>query len=365
MRDGQDREEQMDDKLDLSLPPRGRGKDKGSRHLVILVVILLAVALVDLFVSLHEGGRSAPPAISSGKLMDVALRLEKQGLYEPAVEIWKDYLKESKPGREESAKIWYRIGKLYQEDGRYAKAVSAYYISEEIGRVEEIAHEISTRTAECLEKMGRFAALDYELERRTSFAARDSLPSDDVVAEIGPVKITRSELNRMIEAELESQLAQMAGDLSPEERREQKRKLLDSIVKGNQVQAWLERLIAEEVLYRRAREKELGDVEEIRRMIDSVERKLLAQKYLEQEYAKRIVITPDELKSYYEAHKDDYKTDGKQQGFDDVKDEIYQRVRMEKERDVQRQIIEELMDRYDVVIHKSKLAGSGGSDGKK
>jgi len=349
----------MENKLNLTLPEREGNKKDGNRVVVILIILVLAIGVLNLLYTMRGRGVEGKSALPPRKLMEVALRLEKQGLSEPAAELWKEYLTVSRPGREESAKIWYRIGKLYQEEGRYPHALSAYYLSESFEKASDLEHEISMRTAECLEKMGRFAALGYELERRTSFASTDSLHSDEVVGEIGPLKITRSDLNAMIEAEIENQLTQIAGDLSPDARREQKRKLMDSVLKGDQLRAWLDRLIAEELLYRKAREEKLGEDEDVRRMIDGLERKLLAQKYLEREYGKRIVITPDDLKSYYQAHKDDYKKDGKQLEFNEVRDEIYGKLRMERERDVQRQVIGKLMDEYDVVIHSSKLDPKG------
>ena len=41
--------------------------------------------------------------------------------------------------------------------------------------------------------------------------------------------------------------------------------------------------------------------------------------------------------------------------FDEVKDKVYAAVRTEKEMAVQSALLEKLIDRYDVVIHTSKL----------
>ena len=344
----------MDEKLNLTLRRDNGEKKRDTGRNTIVLVIILIVTLFNLFLMLGGRGGKSQEGLSGNKIMDIALRLEKQKIYEPAVDMWKDYLLTSKPEGKERARVWYHIGKLYQEGGQYDKALSAYYVAEATADVGELSHEISTRIAECLEKLGRFAALDLELRRRTSLSGADSSDSE-VVAEIGTMKITRSDLNTMIEAEIESELAQIAGSLTPDQRREQKQKLLESILKGDQLSAWLQRLIAEELLYRRAREEGLGEREEIRRMLNSVERKLLAQKYLESEFAKRINISPDDLRAYYESHKDEFKEDGKTKSFEEVKDEVYRSLRSERENEVQREVLDELMSRYDVVIHSSKL----------
>jgi len=353
----------MGEKLNLTLHRSDEKKGRDTGRNTIVLIIILVITLFNLFLILRGRGEGSKEGLPDSKIMDVALRLEKQKIYGPAVEMWKDYLSVSNPSDRERAKIWYRIGKLYQESGLYDKALSAYYIAEATADVGELSHEISTRIAECLEKLGRFAALDLELRRRTSMYGADSSGSD-VVAEIGTMKITRSDLGAMIEAEIESELAQVAGSLTPEQRREQKQKLLGSILKGEQLSAWLQRLIAEELLYRRAREEGLGEREEIRRMLNSVERKLLAQKYLESEFAKRINISPDDMRTYYEAHKDEFTEDGKTKSFEDVKDEVYRQLRSERENEVQREVLSELMSRYDVVIHSSKL-GAIEENGKK
>ncbi|OQX84385.1 MAG: hypothetical protein B6D63_04795 [Candidatus Latescibacteria bacterium 4484_7] len=209
--------------------------------------------------------------------------------------------------------------------------------------------------------MGRFSAMNYELKRRTSLNPNDSTATGGIVAEIGPTMITRADLDNMIEAEVEMQLSQLAGSLSPEQFREQKKRLLDDIFKKGQRSEWLQRLIAEELLYRRAREEKMQDREDVKALLDSIDRKILAEKYLDSEYQKRIHIVPDDLKGYYEAHKDDFRKDGKVRPFDEVKDEVYRIVRSNREKEVQQAVMNELMDRYDVVIHQDALGTGAGT----
>ena len=63
------------------------------------------------------------------------------------------------------------------------------------------------------------------------------------------------------------------------------------------------------------------------------------------------------LKAYYEGHRDDFKKDDAVQPFESVRDEVYGAVRLERQREIQAKLLEELRGRYDVVIHRSKLGG--------
>jgi hypothetical protein len=345
----------------FSLPPRDDQDGRPNRLMIVIVAALVAMGLaLGLFFGtggMKKGREGVSSDLSGKKLEELALKFEDQKLPGAAARTWTEYLESMRPGKDEVAQIWFRIGKLYQDGSDFERALEAYYRSEAIAKVDELEPEISKRTSECLEALGKFAALNYELEERTAVAKNDSTGGKDVLAEVGTWKITRADLDMMIEAEIDAQLSQLAGSLTPEERQKQKAKLLESVLKQGERDKWLQRFIAEEMLYRRAREEKLADDPEFRALTRNLERKILAQKLLDDEFAKRIAITSDDLKMYYEGHKDEFKKDGKEQPFDQVKTDVYGAVRMQKEMEIQQQILGELKDRYNVVIHTSKLGG--------
>lgn len=348
----------MSEELNLSMHrhgPRDR-KPSGAVFLILLILLIVVSGLNSLLLlGKIGGGKDVRGDLSRGDLEDLALKLEKQSLPGAAARAWIDYLESAAPGKEERARIWYRIGKIRQGSGDHEGALEAYYRSESLAGIDEIAGEISRRTAECLEKLGKFAALRYELEGRTSFSEIDSTGGGDVIAEIGSWKISRAELEMMVETEIDLQLAQLAPGLTPEERIAQKEKLLDGILKQGGRERWLETFIAEELLYRSAREGKLHEEQEFRSLSRNIERKLLAQRRLEREYAARITIAPDELQDYYNANIKEFEEDGVQKPFDEVKNEVYSRVRLKKEMEIQGQVLERLKRQYDVVIHYSRL----------
>jgi hypothetical protein len=345
----------------FTLPPRDNQNVRPSRTVALIVMSLVIVALAMWFFfgagAERKGRGGGSSGLSGKKLEELALKLEDQKLSGAAARAWTEYLASARHGDEDAARIWFRIGKLYQEGGDSERALEAYYRSEALATIAEIEPEISKRTTECLEALGKFAALNYELESRTAVAKSDSTGGKDVLAEVGTWKITSADLDQMIEAEIDMQLGQLAGGLTPEEKRAQKQRLLDEVLKQGERDKWLQRFIAEEMLYRRAREEKLQDDPGFQALTRSLERKILAQKLLDQEFAKGIAIKPEDVKAYYDAHKDEFKKDGKAQPYEQVKNDVYGAVRMQKEMEIQQRILGELKDRYNVVIHTSKLGG--------
>lgn len=347
----------MSEDLRLSLHRDRQGPRGPGRAVVVLLVLVLAIGIFNIVLALRPEEKRAITSggLSRDGLEGLALKLEKQNLPGAAARVWIEYLDATKSGADERARIWYRVGTIYQNGGDYEKALEAYYRSEGIAEIDELETEIARRTAECLENLGKFAALRFALEERTDFAGSDSTAGSDVVAEIGSWKITRAELDMMVEAEIEAQLSQLAGSLTPEERRAQKERLLDQVLKQGERARWLEQFIAEELLYRDAREERIFEEPEIRSLLHNVERKLLAQKLLDREYASRITVSSEELRSYYDSHPDEFEADGEHKDFEEVRNEVYAAVRMQKEMEIQRQILGELKEKYDVVIHRSRL----------
>jgi parvulin-like peptidyl-prolyl isomerase len=69
---------------------------------------------------------------------------------------------------------------------------------------------------------------------------------------------------------------------------------------------FLNQFLAEEMLYRQARDSKLTDDQHVRDLISDQERSLLANLMLQKELNDQIHITSGDLTTYYEAHKTDY-----------------------------------------------------------
>lgn len=305
----------MKDTVHFELP--SRKKQAPRRQSPILIIIgLLLVAGMSVNIALQLRPPAAAPVHDRATLPDdaqqkLALKLEKQGLYTVAADAWQDYLTNAALSDEEAATIWYRVGKLYQDNNAYENALTSYYRSESIATVDAIAPELSLRVQECLESLGKFAALRHELADRVDIGS-DSDQSgsgtqgDRVVAEIGPQKITAADLDRRIESSIDAQLSRLAASLPEEERKRQKEAMLKQFATPSGRQMFLNQFIAEDLLYRHARQSKLTDEQRVRDLLRNQERSLLAGLMLEKELNDQINITSNDLNTYYEAHKDDY-----------------------------------------------------------
>jgi parvulin-like peptidyl-prolyl isomerase len=309
----------MTEGLDLSLPKRKQKAPqapKGQNFLLGLLLLALLVNMIVVYV--RTGAKDSAKSenshvLSAENQKKLALKMEKQGLQQVSAAAWREYIARASLEGEDAARIWYRIGNLYAEALDYAQALEAYYRSESFAEVTELSPEIARRSQECLEKMGKFAALRYELADRVSMDKEAAAAGDEIVAEIGSYKITKAELDRQIENHVQRQISQYAAFLPEEEVQKQKESILRQLSSSAQRLQMLNQFIVEEVLYRKARESKLVEEADVRNLLLAQERKLLAQQVMEKELADKIQITPGDLNNYYEAHKSQYmQTEGAQ-----------------------------------------------------
>ena len=357
----------MADDLDLTLETsRKKGKDRKDRTalIVALLVVTATATVADLVIRLGAGRSGEDPAA----LERLALKLENRGLSGAAARTWMEYLEVASPGKDERARIWYRVGRMREREGDCESALAAYYRSEQTADLPDLEGDISMAAQRCLTRLAKFSALRSEIAERTSLDS-GSGPGSEVLAEIGPEKITRDRLEAMIEAEVDAQVALASAELPEDEVRARKEKLLDEVMRDADLRQWLDKLVAEELLYRYAMEEKLYEDPEIEEMSRHMERKLLASRVLAREYAKSVSVSEDEIEAWYEANgaKLASGTDGGDDGIpplDEVRDRAYAAVRLEKERAVQKALLEKLTERYDVVIHAPK-PGDGNGEGEK
>lgn len=363
----------MSKELDFSIP----GADNKSKktpikwvYILLAVLILISAYNTLLFTkgsslkNIIENGLVPP----EGELKQLALKLEKQELNSQAVAAWKEYLTTANTDADETAKIWYRIGKIYQNTGDYDNALNAFYRSESFSRPDDIKDEINRRIQDCLESAGKFAALRYELGDRVG----ENLGTDEnsksivsgsgekIIAEIGSYKITREALDKKIEDLIESRINGLSRYLSPERINREKENLLKQYSSENGRRMFLEQYVIEEMLYRKAREERVAETQQVMDDLRNMERSFLASKVLENTYADEIKVTATDVKNYYEANKSKYITkeedeSERQYEFDEVKDRAALDLMSEKEKDVQKNLLLQLREKYNVVIHNTAL----------
>jgi parvulin-like peptidyl-prolyl isomerase len=312
MTDEKLREAKMSEKLNLSLPERGRPTARTPKATLGLLLAILFLNLsvlgalkhVERAATTHEV--ASPGTLSADAQKALALKLQKQGLNESAAEAWQAYLASANLDNAETANIVYQIGKLHQEANQTERALEAYYRAEALGVSDAVAQEIGRRAQQCLEELGKFAALRYELAERVGVNQDDAALGETVLAEIGGQKITQAELDRRIESEIDNQLRQYAAFMPEDAQKQQKERMLKEFSSREGRMQLLSQVVAEEVLYRRARESKVAEQDDVRALLRSTERKLLAQQVMEAALQDKINITQGDVENYYAAHQQEY-----------------------------------------------------------
>lgn len=307
----------MTDKLNFSLP-ESQSPSEGRYYRLIIIInlfIMVVACAIFAFILLRSSAVLPPPnngpALSGKAQKQLALKLERQGLDSVAASAWKQYLLQVKPEKKNAARIWFRIGKLYQDSNQYDKALAAYYRSERFAHIAALSPDIGRRVQECLTSMGKFAALREELAGRVGLkgagAGEKSAGENTVVAEIGSQKITLSDLDHLIDQSIERRLYRDTPYLPESDFNREKEKLFEKFSTTPHRMDFLRQYLAETLLYREALASKLLNDPGVRAEIKADQRALLAEREIEKTYAKDIHITNGDLKTFYQANNEDYR----------------------------------------------------------
>lgn len=354
----------MDNKLDFSLPEKKAKKSTAAAVTIILLLILIGIMSYGLFV--NQSGNGSLPAntqssITPEQTKELATKLASRNLYARAAAIWQEYVASTKLSDTEKANGYFQAASMYEKANMYDEAIEYFYRSEMTAKVAGMESQINEHVKDCFEKLGKFSALRYELMDRTSFKPAQGAGSE-VVAEIGPEKITASDLDNLIEQTIDIQLAPLMSFMTDEQRNEQKKKILDQYKTPSEKMKFLQSWLAQEVLYRDALEKDLAKEPEVKKEIEEVTRQVLGQQSMNKELAGKINITETDLQTYYQANKDKYVEPSKegdpnsvarQKTFDEVRQQVASELVNSKSRDVQQAYIKQLMDKYNIILHTS------------
>lgn len=359
----------MDEKLDFSLPEKKQKTPPTSKIAIILLLILIGLTLANLLIK--PSYQSIIPSdtdasFSAAQVKELAAKLAERNLYTRAAKVWQDYLSVAKVPDKERATILFQIGTLLERAGEYAEAIEYYYRSEITAKLSELEPQINSHIKDCFEKLGQFSALRYELMDRTSFRGSENTGSK-IVAEIGAEKITEADLDALIEMAIDNQLAPMTAFMTTEQLNEQKKDILEQYKSPSVKQQFLESWLIQEILYRQALEEKLSEEPATKSVIEDLVRGTLSQQLMNRELAHRINITETDLQTYYEANKDKFvepanKEDPnsveRQKSFDEARQDVITALLSQKRHDVQSDLIKQMMDKYNVVVHTSVLRGS-------
>jgi len=156
----------------------------------------------------------------------------------------------------------------------------------------------------------------YELESRTSLGGQ-KVSAGKVVARIGKREITEDDIDEA----LKNSPAWLKTSLSQPERRNE----------------FIRDYVGQEVLYEKAKRLGLDTKEEIRQILEQLKKQVVVEQFLGSAIRQKLeLITPDDIKLYYEANKNNFVEPAQIKvgflSFEDEsrKDEIAQKIKNRK-----------------------------------
>jgi peptidyl-prolyl cis-trans isomerase C len=215
----------------------------------------------------------------AGKLKGAGLTLE-------AVKEYEDYLRTAPLDKKQLANLSYAIGKMYMEEGQYEKALSLFYRVELADPDTDLKTELGLKIINCLERTGKYNAAEYALNKRTSNREEKKEKTGRVAAIIGDEKIYVEDVTSSFDAMPEWMRKQVSTKEGKAE--------------------YLKKYVADELFFRKGIKLEYDKSPELRKRLARVEKELVVNKVLKEEIKDKIKVEDDDLKNFFEAHKNKY-----------------------------------------------------------
>jgi len=185
-----------------SRAPQSRGTIAWTIANLFITVIGVGVIVVLLLREPPIGTSTATAGgLSPEKQREYAVYLAEKQQPVAAVTAYERYLDTASLTSQERAKICYSVGKLAADSERYEEALAYLYQSEFLDPNSDLKDDIGKKIIYCLEKLGRNVDLRHELRKRTDVkrTAADVKDGEVVLADIAGEVITDRDLELEIE----------------------------------------------------------------------------------------------------------------------------------------------------------------------
>jgi tetratricopeptide (TPR) repeat protein len=271
--------------------------------------------LLIVFLIFGCGSKSSQSNIDADKIREYANELYNRYLFKQAIEQYQYYLDHYSVPEKEQANIIYRIGNIYFDRLHdYENAFAEFLKVKTLYPESTIIPDVNKKVVACLERLQRPEDAQQAIRESADLQPqkRESKPGK-VIAEIGDREITQGDLDFEI-----NQL--------PQEIRSQykdKKKKLE----------FLRRYMATEIMYDSAKRQGLDEDKEVLENVFQAKKTFMVQKLLEQEISKKVDISEDDVKLYYQANKEKYAE----------KDDKGKVVRQPPLSEVQKQVAQDLL----------------------
>jgi tetratricopeptide (TPR) repeat protein len=295
-------------------------------------------------VFLYACNEQHPQPITADQKVNLANTFYNNELFDAAIREYQDYLQNYQVDDQKRANIYYTIANIYFERlFDYNKALEYFYRVKFLYPDSPLQSDIGKKIVSCLERLQRSQDAERILQKETALKP-DETPehkTGEVVAQVGDQQITQGDLDfeiNLLPPYLQSQLKS----------REQKLE-------------YLQQIVAEQLLYDSAKREGLENDKDIIEGTFRAKKKLMAQRILNDQLAKKINIQPADVELYYKANKEKYveKDDkGKvvrQKEFSEVARQVAQDLMLERQEKAYRELLNQLMTAQNVQIFEKRI----------
>ncbi len=306
---------------------------KSAQLIIYLIVVLILITIVAC--STNTG-----PKIHGGKMREYANVLYNRELYEQSIQVYQKYLDYYSVDENMQANINYTIANMYFERLHDYQNALAYYLKvRHLYPENQIDKQVSKQIVACLERLGQSADAKQALDEAAHVdpdQLEESRPGQ-VIAKIGDREITTGDLTFYI-----GQLPEyMQSQINTKETKLE----------------FLKQFVATELFYDAAKRKGLDKDKEVIEGVFQAKKSLMVQKHLQEEITQQIKLTEDDVRLYYEAHKDKYAEkdeDGhliRQRSLQEVQQQVTQDYLQQRQQKITQKLLEQNLSAENVVIY--------------
>jgi tetratricopeptide (TPR) repeat protein len=301
----------------------------------ILFVVLILTGLllvVSILIYLQVRG-SAEVKLNFSQQQELASELLDNKLYTQAVAEYQRLLDSGRLDKKKQANINYIIGNIYMNElNDYENAAARFVNAKFLDPGSELKDKINKNLVICFERMGRSLEAQKQLERSTDLnQSKTEKKGGAVIARIGDREITRSELEDEVEKlppSVQSQFKAKEGKLK-----------------------FLQGYIGSELLYHTALRRGLDKDKEVEEGILQVTKQMMINKLLTQEIPQDVQISENEIKLYYDAHKEEFKD----KKLEEVRSQIESELKKMKQQEAYGKLVSKMMEAEKVKIYDDQF----------
>ena len=300
---------------------------KANPILLVTLTLVGVLFIVSVLIYLQVRGM-LESKVDFSKQQDLAAELEDSKLYAQAVAEYERLLELGELGKKKQANINYIIGNIYLNHlNDYENAAGRFIKAKLLDPKSELKDNINKNLVICFERMGRSFEAQKRLERSTELnQAKTEKKSGVVVARIGDREITMTELEEQIEKlppSVQTQFKDKEGKLK-----------------------FLQSYVGSELLFHTALRRGLDKDKDLEEGIFQFRKQMMINKLLSEEIPQDIEISENEIKLYYDAHKEEFK----EKKLNEVRQQIESELKKMKQEEAYNKLIGRMMGAEKVKI---------------